>query len=248
MEFQTLEVRFQNPICFIMFNRNQDKNTITDQLIEEFSHVLQMCEKDVTVVVIGGSSEYFCFGADFKGVESSIKNPEPLYELWLRIASGPYITIAHVQGRVNAGGIGFVAACDIVISNETALFSLSELIFGLLPACVLPFLIRRVGFQKANYMTLMTHPITVQQAHIWNLVDAYESQSAILLRKHLLRLKHLSKTGVQRYKGYSTELYDALHKCKPLAIKANQEVFSDSGNLELLNRFIEKGLFPWEVE
>nr|WP_269820011.1 enoyl-CoA hydratase-related protein [Bacillus velezensis] len=42
-------------------------------------------------------------------------------------------------GVANAGGIGFVAASDIVIADDTAVFSLSELLFGLFPAMVLPF-------------------------------------------------------------------------------------------------------------
>ncbi|NQX71872.1 enoyl-CoA hydratase/isomerase [Paenibacillus alba] len=247
MEFQSIEVRYRKNICFIKFNRNYYKNTITDQLIDEFHYALNKYENEVTIVVIEGSSDYFCFGADFQG-GGNIKNPEALYQLWLNLASKPYITIAHIQGKVNAGGVGFVAACDIVIANETALFSLSELLFGLLPAYVLPFLIRRVGFQKANYMTLMTHPITVQQAHIWSLVDVYDSHSEKMLRKHLLRLKYIPKSGIMRYKRYTSALYDLLNTLKPKALTANRGSFSENGNLEKIKRYIEKGLLPWEDE
>ncbi|WP_217563198.1 enoyl-CoA hydratase/isomerase [Paenibacillus sp. GbtcB18] len=247
MEFQSIKVRYQKNICFIKFNRNNYKNTITDQLIDEFNYALNKYEHEVTIVVIEGSPDYFCFGADFQGIDN-IKNPESLYQLWLNLTSKPYITIAHVQGKVNAGGVGFVAACDIVIANEKALFSLSELLFGLLPACVLPFLIRRVGFQKANYMTLMTHPITVQQAHTWNLVDVYDSHSEKMLRKHLLRLKYIPKSGIMRYKRYASALYDLLYTLKPKALTANHGTFSENGNLEKIKRYIEKGLFPWEEE
>src|SRR5439155_22787849 len=95
----------------------------------------------------------------------------PLYDLLLQLETGSYITLSHVQGKANAGGIDIVAACDIVLADHAAQFSLSELLFGLFPACVLPFLIRRVGFQKAHYMTLMTQPISAQRAHTWGLVD-----------------------------------------------------------------------------
>jgi hypothetical protein len=89
--------------------------------------------------------EVFCFGADFKEIQKNFENknqpgqqdPEPLYNLWLQLALGPFITIAHVQGKTNAGGVGFVAACDVVLCDEKAVFSLSELLFGLMPACVL---------------------------------------------------------------------------------------------------------------
>jgi polyketide biosynthesis enoyl-CoA hydratase PksH len=253
MSYQTIQVRFQEPVCFLTFHRPEANNTINDLLIEECRQVLALCEESITIVVLEGLPEVFCFGADFQGIHAqfaseqfSARSPEPLYDLWLKLATGPYITISHVRGKANAGGVGFVAASDIVLADQTAQFSLSELLFGLFPACVLPFLIRRVGFQKAHYLTLMTQPISVEQAHIWGLVDAYDVQSESLLRKHLLRLRRLSKTGILRYKRYMSGLYDSLFQSKSLALEANQEVFSDPRNLEGIIRYVEKGEFPWD--
>jgi polyketide biosynthesis enoyl-CoA hydratase PksH len=253
MSYQTIKVRFQEQICFLQFHRPEANNTINDRLIAECHQVLASCEESITIIVLEGLSEVFCFGADFQGIHEQMtggqrreNNPEPLFDLWLKLATGPYITISHVRGKANAGGVGFVAASDIVLADETARFSLSELLFGLFPACVMPFLIRRTGFQKAHYLTLMTQPITAQQAYVWGLVDAYEAQSDSLLRKHLLRLRRLPKTGIRCYKHYISELYDSLSRSKSLAIAANQEVFSEPHNLKKISRFIEKGKFPWE--
>jgi polyketide biosynthesis enoyl-CoA hydratase PksH len=216
-------------------------------------------------VVLEGSPEVFCFGADFAEIHAEVAkgqqyehNAEPLYNLWLQLATGPYITLSHVRGKVNAGGVGFVAASDIVLADQTAQFSLSELLFGLFPACVLPFLIRRIGFQKAHYMTLMTQPISVQRAQAWGLVDEYEETSASLLRRHLLRLRYLSKTAISRYKRYMNELgagqgqacgqgqASSLRDIKSLAVAANHEVFSDPNNLKGISRYIKEGVFPWQ--
>lgn len=249
MSYQTIQARFQEPVCFLRFNRP----TINDLFIEECHHVLAMCRESTTVVVLEGLPEVFCLGADFHGLHAKMTggqqneyNPEPLYDLWLKLATGPYITVSHVRGKANAGGVGFVAASDIVLADQTAQFSLSELLFGLFPACVLPFLIRRMGFQKANYMSLMTHPISVQQAHSWGLVDACDSQSDSLLRKHLLRLRRISKMGITRYKSYLSQLNDSILKSKSLAVASNREVFSDPRNLERIFLFAEKGEFSWK--
>ena len=253
MSYQTIQVRFQEPVCFVQFHRPEANNSINDRLIEECHQVLELCKESITVIVLEGLPEVFCFGADFQGIHAKLasgqrseQSPEPLYDLWLKLATGPYITIAHVRGKANAGGVGFVAASDIVLADQTAQFGLSELLFGLFPACVMPFLIRRVGFQRAHYMTLMTQPFSVQQAQIWGLVDSYDVQSEILLRKHLLRLRRLSKTAILRYKRYMSGLYDSLLQSKALAIAANQEVFSDPCNLDEIFRYVEKGQFPWE--
>lgn len=252
--YETLRVRLQESVCFVQIHRPQANNTINPQLISEFNTVLSEYAATANVVVLEGLPEVFCFGADFQQLSAGIANgheepsdPGPLYDVWHRLATGPYVTIAHVRGKANAGGVGFVAACDIVIAQESAQFSLSELLFGVYPACVLPFLIRRIGFQKAHYLTLMTQPITAQQAHAWGLVDAFEPGSDALLRKHLLRLRRLSKVAIGRYKEYMNTLHGSLADAKSLAVAGNKEVFSDPANIAGIVRYVERGIFPWEA-
>lgn len=255
MSFQTVQVRLQDSICFVQFDRPEANNTINQRLVEDCHQVLDACElAATTVIVFSGNAEVFCFGADFQGIRDRTVNaaadeggPDRLYDLWLRMATGPFVTVASVRGKVNAGGLGFVAAADIALADESAKFSLSELLFGLIPACVLPFLIRRVGMQRAHYLTLMTQPVGVEQAHAWGLVDAWEPQSEPLLRKHLLRLRRLSATAIGRYKRYLGDIVPALHACRAAALATNTEVFSDPRNLQDIVRYVEKGLFPWEA-
>ncbi|MBA3720779.1 MAG: enoyl-CoA hydratase/isomerase [Parachlamydiaceae bacterium] len=250
--YETIKVQKNNPICQIQFNRPEAKNTINDLLIQEIMEVLDNCIDDVSVVVFEGLPDYFCYGADFNEVSKekdsshSSGGPEPLYNIWLKMATGPFITISHVRGKVNAGGMGFVAASDIVLADETAQFSLSELIFGLMPACVMPFLIRKIGFQKAHYLTLSTQPIGLQQAYQWGLVDAYDSNSESLLRKQLLRLRRLPKSGIAKYKNYIRTLMPSLDNDKNIAIETNKEIFSDPQNIAGISRFVKTGQFPWE--
>jgi polyketide biosynthesis enoyl-CoA hydratase PksH len=254
MDYQTIKVRFEDPVCFLQFYRPEANNTINHRLIDECRQVLKLCEESITIVVLEGLPEVFCFGADFAGIQRQVggaeqpfqNNPEPMYDLWMQLATGPFITISHVRGKANAGGVGFVAASDIVLADSKAQFSLSELLFGLFPACVLPFLIRRTGFQKAHYMTLMTQPVPVQQAQAWGLVDAFGEQSEQLVRRHLLRLQRLSKTAIMRYKKYMCGLNDLLLTAKSPALAANREIFSDPRNLEGICRFVETGQFPWD--
>jgi polyketide biosynthesis enoyl-CoA hydratase PksH len=254
VSYETLQVRLQDSICFVRLDRPEANNTINQRLVEECHQVLDACETSATVVVFSGNDETFCFGADFQDIRDRSGNgqapetgPDRLYDLWMRMASGPYITVSHVRGKANAGGIGFVAASDVVLADETAKFSLSELLFGVIPACVLPFLVRRVGFQRAHYLTLMTQPITVQQAHDWGLVDAWEPNSEALLRRHLLRLRRLSGVAIGRYKRYANQLGMALSDCRQVALAANAEVFSDPRNIDGIVRYVERGVFPWEI-
>jgi polyketide biosynthesis enoyl-CoA hydratase PksH len=251
---ETLRVRFEDGICFAQIHRPEANNTINEKLIRDFNEVIGEYRTRAKVLVIEGLPEVFCFGADFQELSAGSASGEPerghdpgaLYDLWQELAAGDFISIARVQGKANAGGVGFVAACDIVLCDETAVFSLSELLFGLMPACVLPFLIRRIGHAKANYMTLMTTPITAREALDWGLVDACAENSEILLRKHLARLRRLDKTAIRRYKRYMGRLADFTRASKDAALEANLEVFLDAANRERIARFVATGQFPWE--
>ena len=253
--FNTLKVRFQDDVCFVQIHRPDANNTINDLLIAEFNRLLDRHEAQIRILVLEGLPEVFCFGADFKsleqdvarGVQGPLFDPAPMYDLWLRLAMGSFVSVAHVRGAANAGGIGFVAACDIVLCDEKATFGLSELLFGLMPACVLPFLIRRIGPAKANTMTLLTEPVSAQTALDWGLVDDMGADSTNLLRKKLLRLRRLPATGIRRYKRYMDAWGQDLVQARPRAIAANVEVFSDPENQAKIARYVTTGAFPWET-
>jgi polyketide biosynthesis enoyl-CoA hydratase PksH len=252
-QYETIKVQFQDSVCFLQIDRPEANNTISGQLVAECNDVLSACEESASVIVLSGSPEVFCFGADFRAIAMTSKeanrqteDPGPLYDLWLRLATGPYVTISHVRGKANAGGVGFVAASDIVLADETAQFSLSELLFGLYPACVLPFLIRRVGLQKAHYLTLLTQTISAKQACEWGLVDAFDAPSDLLVRRHLQRLRRLSKIAIRQYKRYINRIGPPLQELRSNAVAANLEVLSDLKNLQGISRYVEHGVFPWE--
>lgn len=251
--FNTLRLRIDDAVAHLQIHRPEANNAINEDLIQEFGSALDICDTSAKIVVVEGLPEVFCFGADFKELQCRLdqgvtaeQDPKPMYTLWRRLASGPFVSIAHVRGKANAGGIGFVAACDLVFADSKAQFSLSELLFGLMPACVLPFLIRRVGFAKANLMTLMTQPVAVQQAHEWGLVDAFEDNSESLLRRSLLRLRRLNKTAIRRYKTYLHSIDSSIDAAEEKALAANREVFSDLNNLEMIARYVKTGQFPWD--
>jgi polyketide biosynthesis enoyl-CoA hydratase PksH len=254
MNFETITIQTDGSICYIRFMRSEQGNSITRKLISEVRTALEMCKATITVVVLEGSEKVFCLGTDFEELHQRILHgseegePELLYELWQLMAAGPYIVISHVKGRANAGGIGFVAASDIVIADSEASFSLSELLFGLLPACVLPFLVSRVGFKKANYLALSTAPITALEAKEWGLVDICSSNSDLALRKQLARLRRISKPAILRQKSYCAQLNKLVSESQTLAASANREVFTDSQNLAAINRYVEDGRFPWDLD
>jgi polyketide biosynthesis enoyl-CoA hydratase PksH len=247
----TIQTRFEDGVCFLTLHRPEARNAINRRMIDDCRDALEQCAGRVTILVVQGLPEIFCMGADFASLrtdtEAASDDAVRLYELWLGLASAPFVTLAYVRGRANAGGVGFAAACDILLASADAEFSLSELLFGLFPACVMPFLIRRVGVQRAHYLTLMTRPFGAEQACAWGLVDAYDRNSERLLQLHLRRLKYLSQPAVAEYKAYMTRYNGLLSESSEAAVRANREMFSDPVRLEAIGRYVATGRFPWDT-
>lgn len=252
---ELIRVSKKGDICTLQFYRPERKNTLNKEMIEECLRVVCECEQNAKILVIKGLPDVFCFGADFSWMDEQDytsnqqgqeHDPSLLYDLWLRIAMGPFISIALVEGRVNAGGMGFVAACDIVLSGTNAEYSLSELIFGILPACVMPFLAKKTGYQRANYMTLMTSPFTARELLYWGLIDAVSDNPDELLRRHLLRLRRLPRDGIIRHKRYMNKLNPMLIDLQDMAVEENRSTFSLPSVISNISRYVESGKLPWE--
>ena len=250
MVYETLAVDCRDGVLTARLDRPEAGNAINALLVAELGQVVAQCEAadGPSVLVLSGSAEVFCAGGDFQATAAAEapEDPEPLYDLWLRLASGPFVSLAVARGRVNAGGVGLAAACDIVLADGTASFALSEMLFGLFPACVLPFLIRRVGAQRAHYLTLTTQPVGAVQALAWGLVDAVEDPIETLLRRHLVRLRRLGKPAIGRYKRYMADVTRHLAEAKPAALAANRALFGDPQIRENIRRYVTEMKFPWE--
>ncbi|MQA07910.1 MAG: enoyl-CoA hydratase/isomerase [Pseudonocardiaceae bacterium] len=252
-EYATIRVSFDGVVCRMQLHRPDYDNTITETMVRECHEVLDRCELCCTVLVVEGLPDVFCHGADFSSYhteadarQATERDPSSLYDLWTRMAAGPLVTVAHARGTTMAGGVGFVAASDIVIADRAASFGLTELLFGLYPAMVLPFLSRRVGHQRAHYMTLMTKPVTAEDAADWGLVDVCSERSDVVVSQHIRRLSKLPKDGVAAYKRFVGDQTGSIRGQREESVAANRRIFSDPGNLERIGRFVEQGIYPWE--
>ena len=63
----------------------------------------------------------------------------------MKLRALPQPTVALVHGVAVAGGMGLVSACDIAICTENAVFGLSEVRLGILPAVIGPYVVEAIG-------------------------------------------------------------------------------------------------------
>ncbi len=253
-EYQTIKVRLQKNVASIQLYRPEANNSINTILVAELMDILYWLEEnaDIKVIVLEGLPDHFCTGMDFKAVSDGgtdalfSDDPNGYYEMLLHLSLCSKIVISKVEGKVNAGGIGLVAASDIVIADEKATFGLSEILFGLLPACVMPFLIRRVGFQKAQWMTMITQGISAERASQIGLADEVTNNLNEAVRKNLLRLTKVETATIKELKDYMSKLWIINHKTQQLAVEKITSLVSSTKVQTNIKNFIQNGQFPWD--
>ena len=92
---------------------------------------------------------------------------EVLHKIYLL----PKATVAMVNGAAIGGGNGFLSACDISIASEDAIFGLSEVKIGLVPAAISPYVVRRIGEGRAREYFLTGKRISAKRALAIGLVN-----------------------------------------------------------------------------
>jgi methylglutaconyl-CoA hydratase len=179
--YRTIEVSVRERVATVALNRPDVRNAFNDVMIEDLIVALGGLAADdgVRVVVLTGNGTSFCSGADLNWmkkmknftVEENYRDALRLAELMYMIYSLPKPTIASVNGASIGGSNGLVAACDIVIASHRAEFSLSEVKIGLVPACIGPYLVKRIGEAACRDLFLTGRRISADEARTLGLVS-----------------------------------------------------------------------------
>ena len=167
--------------AIITLEDSEHGNRLTRELLEALrSHLQQAFEDDtVRAVVLRSDGPPFCFGMDLdsfekqRGSKQVSREASVLYGNLLKtVFTGIKPVVTVLKGPVKAGGVGLVAASDIVVATPEASFQLSEVLFGLIPANVLPYLLGlRLPLSTVRYLVLTAKEVGAQEALRLGLVD-----------------------------------------------------------------------------
>ena len=120
------------------------------------------------------------------------------------------------------------------------------MLFGLHPACVLPFLARRIGLQAASFLTFSTQPVDAETAASWGLVDVALQSLDTGLAQYQRRLGRLDPAAIQRFKNYISGMESNVRELRDAAITENRELFASPRIQENFRRYAVEMKFPWE--
>ncbi len=167
-------------VATVTLNRPQVNNAYDDTVIQGLHDAMDALgnESRLRVVVLRGEGRHFQAGADLKWItrvagESEKSNVDASRATALavhRLNHLPVPTLALVQGGCFGGGTGVIAACDIVIAAEDAMFSIAETRWGLIAGIILPQLADAIGVRQVRRYALSGERFGAQEARRIGLV------------------------------------------------------------------------------
>ena len=229
----------------VALHRPEQQNSINALMLRELNDALDRAERSPVchAFVMEGENGVFSTGMDFA---ETADGSASYMELLRRFSLSPRIVVAKLDGRVTGGGVGFAAASDLVVATPRTQFSLPEALWGLLPCCVLPWLIRRVGFQQAYKMALTTQNVSAEEARRCHLVDDLHDDPDEAVRRLLLRSSRVHEDTVRDLKRYARSLWIVSQAMEEAAVAEISRLLVEPRVRANISAFLEHRQFPWE--
>ncbi|MGO3859322.1 MAG: enoyl-CoA hydratase/isomerase family protein [Neisseriaceae bacterium] len=157
--YTSLTIEQQQGVATIWMDRPDVLNAFDETLIAELHQVCLALATDdtVRVVVLAGKGRHFSAGADLNwmkrasafGFDENLGDARVFADMLHTLATLNKPTIARIQGAALGGGTGLAAACDMVVASDDAKFATSEVLFGIIPAVISPYVLRAIGPRHA---------------------------------------------------------------------------------------------------
>jgi len=176
-------------VATVTLNRPAIHNAFDDALIAELTRTLRRLEDDagVRIVVLTGSGRSFSAGGDLNWMRrmagyseaENLADAAALAELMRVLNDLAKPTVARVNGAAFAGGLGLVACCDIAIAAEDAIFCISEVRLGLVPATIGPYVVAAIGARQSRRYFLTAERFSAAEARRIGLVHEVAPAAAL---------------------------------------------------------------------
>ena len=173
-------------VITITLNRPDKHNAFNEEMIAELMDAFVMAHRDKTarVVVLTASGTSFCAGADLKWMKKMVNydyeiNHKDAMQLALMLNQLYTLnkpTIARVNGAAFGGAVGLISCCDVAVGSKLSKFCLSEVLLGLAPATIAPYVIKAIGARHAKRYMLSAEVFSARRARRIGLLSEVVSE------------------------------------------------------------------------
>lgn len=167
-------------VLTLTLNRNEKRNSLNRELMENIVDALREARTDdaVKVIVFKGEGKGFCSGADLGNLDemrsSAILIKEHLRhygDLLVELAEAGKPTIAAVHGFAIAGGLGFAVTADITFATESSFFWIPEITRGIWGMMITAPIERLIGTKKSLELMYSADKISAAEAERIGLIN-----------------------------------------------------------------------------
>lgn len=147
-------------VATLSLGRPDKHNALSQTMMEELTEAAGRLGADpaVRVVVLAAEGASFCAGGDLGWMKAQMGADAETRRNGARLLAGmlsalntlPKPLIGRVHGNAFGGGVGMMSVCDIAIAATDAKFGLTEVRLGLIPATIGPYVVARMGEDKAR--------------------------------------------------------------------------------------------------
>ncbi|MCB1366778.1 MAG: crotonase/enoyl-CoA hydratase family protein [Rhodobacteraceae bacterium] len=186
--YQTVKIeRDDRGVATLWLARADKHNAMSGEMIVELAAAADKLAADdaVRVVVLAAEGKTFCAGGDLRWMQAQMTASADERRAEARKLAGalyalntlPKPLIGRVQGNAFGGGIGMMSVCDVAIGVPDAKFGLTEVRLGLIPATISPYVLARMGEDKARRVFMSARPFDGQEAVALNLLARVVAES-----------------------------------------------------------------------
>jgi enoyl-CoA hydratase/carnithine racemase len=171
-------------VLWLTINRPGQRNALTNDVLRAMTGALRDAKGDPdlrAVVITGAGDRAFCAGADLKSAAATEGSAFEVAQGVVENALATFFAeverctlplVARVNGHAMGGGLGLVAACDLAIAADDALFATPEVKVGVYPLLITTYLMRLVPRRKLAAMALVGEPLDAPRAVEYGLLNA----------------------------------------------------------------------------
>jgi methylglutaconyl-CoA hydratase len=249
-DVSALRVERAGPVLRVILARPERRNAFGAELIEELTAAFADVG-DARAVVLAGEGPSFSAGADVEWMRASIElsyeenvaDARRLRRMLEAIDTCPAPVVARVQGHALGGGCGLVAAADIAVAADDAVFGFSEVKLGIIPAVISPFALAKIGASAARRYFVTGERFDAATALRIGLVHEVASDLDAALEAVLGELLSAGPEAAREAKRLVLDRPDGLETTQRIA-----ERRTSSEGQEGLRAFLERREPTWSSE
>ena len=177
-------------VVVVRIQRAERRNALIPELLQDLDDCLGAAAQDGKVVVLTGSDDAYCAGADLKWLATMPDPAQGVAELVaihhhaiLTLAELRVPVVAAINGAVAGGGLGLALASDYSIAARRAAFTAAYFRLGLTPdGGASTFLERTIGPMRTLELLLTNRRLTADEAHAWGMLNEVVEDADLLDR------------------------------------------------------------------